>query len=52
MLKRTEEIQMKHYVHKNQGTCSLQVEFDLDDQGKLHNVAFLSGCDGNLKAIS
>ena len=43
---------MKHYVHKNQGTCSLQVEFDLDDQGKLHNVAFLSGCDGNLKAIS
>ena len=43
---------MKHYVHKNRGTCSVQVEFDLDDQGKLHNVKFVSGCDGNLKAIS
>lgn len=43
---------MKHYVHKNSGTCSLQVEFDIDEAGKLHNVQFLSGCPGNLAAIS
>ena len=27
------------------------LEFDIDDDGKLHNVQFTGGCDGNLKAI-
>ena len=40
---------MKH-VYKNSGTCSSSVEFDLVD-GKLYNVKFVGGCNGNLKAI-
>ena len=32
------------------GVCAVQIEFDVED-GKLHNVKFLGGCNGNLKAI-
>jgi uncharacterized protein (TIGR03905 family) len=40
-----------HYQYNNQGVCSLMVDFDLED-GVIHNVSFLGGCNGNLKAIS
>lgn len=40
-----------HYVNMNQGVCSQAVEFDLDENNKLSNVAFFGGCNGNLKAI-
>ncbi|MCR4687137.1 MAG: TIGR03905 family TSCPD domain-containing protein [Lachnospiraceae bacterium] len=36
---------------KPQGVCSMKIEFDVDDDNKLHNVAFMGGCNGNLKAI-
>lgn len=39
-----------HYQYRTQGVCSAMVSFDLED-GKLHNVQFLGGCNGNLKAI-
>lgn len=39
-----------HVQHKNNGTCSTSVSFDLED-GRLHNVVFVNGCNGNLKAI-
>lgn len=39
------------YKHKNKGTCSSQVQFDIID-GKVHNVIFSGGCDGNLHGIS
>ncbi|MCI6088870.1 MAG: TIGR03905 family TSCPD domain-containing protein [Absicoccus sp.] len=42
---------MKHYTYKPQGTCSTQIEFDLDGH-TLHNVHFTNGCPGNLLAIS
>lgn len=42
---------MKHYTYHPQGTCSVQIDFDVDDQGRLHNVGFLGGCDGNLQGI-
>lgn len=38
------------YVHKNKGTCSSEVSFEIED-GKVHNVVFTGGCNGNLKAI-
>lgn len=38
-------------VYKTKGTCSSQISFDLVD-GKLHNVVFTGGCNGNLKGIS
>ncbi len=39
-----------HYTYKPQNVCSTKIDFDLED-GKLHNVVFTSGCNGNLKAI-
>ena len=33
------------------GTCSREISFDLVD-GKVKNVSFVGGCNGNLKAIS
>ena len=43
---------MEHYVYYPQGVCSRQIDFDLDDNGLIHNLTFLGGCNGNLKAIS
>ncbi len=41
---------MSHFKYKTKGTCSKQIDFDLED-GKLSNVKFMGGCNGNLKAI-
>jgi len=40
-----------HYVYKTQGTCSVQISFDINDN-IVNNIEFLGGCPGNLKAIS
>lgn len=37
-------------VFKTKGTCASQISFDLVD-GKVHNVVFTGGCNGNLKGI-
>ena len=39
------------YTYKTHGTCSQYIRFEIDDDKKLHNVRFVSGCDGNLKSI-
>ena len=41
---------MEHYTYRPSGVCARQLEFDLED-GKVHNLKFVSGCNGNLKAI-
>ena len=38
-------------TYKTKGTCSSQIDFDLKD-GKVYNVRFTGGCNGNLKGIS
>ena len=38
------------YEYKTKGTCSQMICFDLGD-GKVKNVQFLGGCNGNLKGI-
>lgn len=43
---------MKDYSYQTERTCSKQINFSIDDEGKLHNVQFLGGCPGNLPAIS
>lgn len=40
-----------HYHYKTKGTCSIYIDFDIEDN-IIHNVVFTSGCSGNLKAIS
>jgi uncharacterized protein (TIGR03905 family) len=39
------------YEYKTKGTCSSKILFDIQD-GKVKNVSFKNGCDGNLKALS
>lgn len=41
---------MKHYRYTTSGTCSRQIDFDLDGN-VVHNINFTGGCSGNLKAI-
>lgn len=41
---------MTHYEYKTHGTCSRLISLDLDGD-TVHNVRFVGGCDGNLKAI-
>ena len=38
------------YEYKTQDTCSQRIFFEIED-GKLKNVEFLGGCNGNLKGI-
>ena len=38
------------YQYKTKGTCSQMIYFDLED-GKVKNVQFMGGCNGNLKGI-
>ena len=37
--------------YKTSGVCASKIYFDIVDN-KLHNVSFVGGCNGNLKAIS
>lgn len=39
------------YTYKTRGTCSSQIQFEIVD-GRVYNVRFTGGCNGNLKAIS
>ena len=36
--------------YNTSGVCSREIEFEVVD-GKLHNVKFLGGCNGNLKGV-
>ena len=40
-----------HYRYKTSGTCSVFIDFDLNDN-IVTNIQFTGGCNGNLKAIS
>ena len=42
---------MKHETYKTSGTCSRQIDFDIDESGCIHNISFVGGCNGNLKGI-
>lgn len=38
------------FEYKTKGTCSQRIYFDVED-GKVKNVQFIGGCNGNLKGI-
>jgi uncharacterized protein (TIGR03905 family) len=40
-----------HKTYKTSGTCSTQIDFDIED-GKIYNLVFTGGCNGNLKGIA
>ena len=39
------------YEYKTKGTCSRSILFDIEN-GKVKNVQFIGGCNGNLKGIA
>jgi len=38
------------YEYKTKGTCSQRIFFEIEG-GKLYNVQYFGGCNGNLKGI-
>lgn len=40
-----------HKTYTPQGVCSKQIDFDIED-GKIYNLSFIGGCNGNLKGIA
>ena len=40
------------YEYTTEGVCSKKIFFEVDEENKIHNVSFIGGCNGNLKAIS
>ena len=38
------------FEYQTNGTCSRSILFDIED-GKVKNVEFIGGCNGNLKGI-
>ncbi len=40
------------HSYKTKGTCASEIIFDLDGKGAVHNLKFIGGCNGNLKAIA
>ena len=38
------------YNYKTKGTCSREISVEIDD-GKITDVKFVGGCNGNLKGI-
>ena len=39
------------YEYKTSGTCAQRILFDVEE-GKVKNVQFIGGCNGNLKGIA
>ncbi|MDD7493906.1 MAG: TIGR03905 family TSCPD domain-containing protein [Eubacteriales bacterium] len=39
-----------HYTLYPKGVCSTQIDLDVND-GKIHNLSYTGGCNGNLKAL-
>ena len=39
-----------HYTLYPKGACSTQIDLDVTD-GKIHNLSYTGGCNGNLKAL-
>ena len=42
---------MSHVDYKTSGTCAKMIHFDRDADGRIHNISFDGGCNGNLKAV-
>ena len=39
------------YSFKPRGVCSTKIDFEILEDGTLHNVRYTGGCNGNLKAV-
>ena len=39
-----------HYTFYPQGVCSRKIELDVEE-GRVHDICYIGGCNGNLKAL-
>ena len=39
-------------VYRTKGVCAMAIEFEIDDEKKVHNVKFIGGCYGNTQGIA
>lgn len=42
---------MTHHTFYTKAVCSTRIDFDLDDENRLHDLKYVGGCDGNLQAL-
>ena len=40
------------YTFTPKGTCSRRIDIDIDESGKILDLAFTGGCHGNLQGIA
>ena len=38
--------------YKTKGVCSMAIQYDIDDEQKVHNVKFIGGCSGNTQGVA
>ncbi len=43
---------MKHYSYTTSGTCSRQIDIEINDDNTIGEVSFTGGCHGNLQGVS
>ena len=43
---------MKQTTFQTWGTCSKFINFELDEDNRVHNVQFIGGCPGNTSGLS
>ena len=39
-------------TYKTKGVCAQGIEFEIDDNKKVHNVRFIGGCSGNTQGVA
>ena len=39
-------------TYKTKGVCAQGIEFEIDDNTKVHNIKFTGGCSGNTQGVA
>ena len=39
-------------TYKTKGVCASHIEFEVDENQKVHNVRFIGGCSGNTQGVA
>ena len=43
---------MEHITHSTQGTCSRQIDIEVNENNIIENVKFTGGCSGNTQGVA